>query len=291
MVRRLSKPNLSNIEHIKDKIKFVDGDLLDQGSLISVVKQSNPDEVYNLAAQSFVGTSWQQPIYTNEVSGLGALRLFDAIRHTEDQLGKNVKIYQAGSSEQFGNTGGMLNEVSTMFPRSPYGLGKLFAHEAARIYRESYGMKIWRGICFNHSSKRRGQEFVTQKVATGTARIKLGIDKKLELGDIRSKRDWSYAGDIVEGMYLMLQKDEPDDFVLASGESHSVRELCQIAFDFVNLDWEQYVKFDKKLNRPADIYDLKGDYSKAKRILGWFPKVKFKELIEMMVQNQVEELK
>lgn len=292
LVRRLSVPNLKNIEGLvrDDSIHLIDGDLLDQASIIKALKISEPDEVYNLAAQSFVATSWQQAMFTCEVTGLGALRMFDACRMIEDYTGKKVKIYQASSSEMYGNVPAPQNEESVMKPRSPYGIAKLMAHEIARVYRESYGMWISCGICFNHTSERRGIEFVSQKIANSVARIKLGLDKELKLGNVRSKRDWGYSPEYAEAMWMMLNNtDKPDDFVIASGKNHSVREFCQIAFDYAELgNWEQFVKFDKSLERPAEIYELIGDYSKAKRVLGWEPKTGFRELVKIMVHAQLK---
>lgn len=293
LVRRLSVPNLKNIEGLvrENKVTLIDGDLLDQASIIKAMKISEPDEVYNLAAQSFVATSWQQAMFTCEVTGLGALRVFDACRMIEDYTGKKVKIYQASSSEMYGNVPTPQNEESFMKPRSPYGVAKLMAHEIARVYRESYGMWISCGILFNHESEKRGIEFISQKIANGVARIKFGLDKELRLGNIRAKRDWGYSPDYVDAMYLMLHQDEPDDYVIASGQSHSVIEFCQIAFDYAGLgNWEQFVKIDKSLKRPAEIHNLIGDSSKARESLGWKPKTSFQELVKIMVDAQLKEL-
>lgn len=293
MVRRLSVPNLKNIEGLvrNKKVTLIDGDLLDQASIMNAIKVSEPDEVYNLASQSFPAISWKQAMFTCEVTGLGVLRVLDACRLTEDYIGKKIKIYQASSSEMYGLADGICpqNENTPMHPRSPYGIAKLMAHETSRLYRESYGMWISCGICFNHESERRGIEFVSQKIANGAARIKLGLDKELRLGNIRVKRDWGYSPDYVEAMWLMLHEEIPDDYVIATGESHSVREFAQIAFYYVNLDWEQFVKFDKTLERPAEIYNLVGDCSKARDILGWKSKTNFRELVEIMVDAQLEE--
>lgn len=294
LVRRLSVPNLKNIEGLvrENKVTLIDGDLLDQASIVKAMKISEPDEVYNLAAQSFVATSWRQAMFTCEVTGLGALRVFDACRMVEDYTGKKIKIYQASSSEMYGNIPAPQNEESVMRPRSPYGVAKLMAHNMARVYRESYGMWISCGVLFNHESERRGIEFVSQKIANSVARIKLELDSELRLGNIRAKRDWGYAPDYVEAMWLMLNgTDKPDDYVIASGQSHSVREFCEIAFEYVKLgNWENWVKFDKSLERPAEIYDLIGDSSKAREKLGWEPKTSFEELVKIMVYTQFEEL-
>ncbi len=290
IVRRLSQPNLHNIQHLidEDSITLIGGDLTDQSSIINAIKESKPDEIYHLAAQSFVAASFDQAEMTINTTGLGTLRMIEAVR----QLDKDIKFYQAGSSEQFGNAESPQNENTIMIPRSPYAVAKIMAHDICKVYRSSYDMNIWCGICFNHSSPRRGIEFVSRKISDGVARIKLGISRQLKLGNIRSKRDWGLASDYVEAMYLMLQQDEPDDYVIATGESHSVREFVEIAFDYAGLgNWEQYVKFDKSLMRPADIYDLVGDYSKAKRILGWKPKTNFKQLVQIMVDNDINLLK
>jgi GDPmannose 4,6-dehydratase len=293
MVRRLSIPNLKNIEGIKDKVHIIGGDLLDQASIMNAIKISQPDEIYHLGAQSFVATSWEQAELTLDTTGLGAMRIFEGARMAEDYIGKKIKIYQASSSEMYGNANGICpqNEETPMKPRSPYGVAKLMAHNLARVYRESYDMDIWCGILFNHESSKRGIEFVSQKIANGVARIKLGLDKELKLGNIRAKRDWGFAGDYVEAMWMMLNNDEKaDDFVIASGENHSVREFCQIAFDIVGLDWEHFVKPDDNLYRPAEIFNLLGDYSKAKDKLGWSPKTSFQQLVNIMVGAQLWEL-
>lgn len=292
LVRRSSQKNYRNIQHLidNDSINLIEGDLTDQYSLIDAIEISKPNELYNMAAQSFVGTSWQQAQMTVDVTGLGPLRIMECVRHSK--MKDKIKILQASSSEMFGNTGGLLNEDSHMRPRSPYGSAKLLAHSLCRVYRESHDMQISCSICFNHSGQRRSHDFVSRKISDSVARIKLGLANELTLGDIRSKRDWSYAGDMVEGMYRISQYDEPDDFVLSSGESHFVREFVEIAFDYAGLgNWENYVKFDKSLMRPADIYDLVGDYSKAKRILGWKPKTNFRQLVEIMVDNDLNLLK
>lgn len=293
LIRRISQPNLKNIQHLidNDSINLIGGDLADQASIINAINISKPEELYNLAAQSFVAASWQQAEYTSNITGLGALRVFEAARLVERYLGKKIKIYQASSSEQFGNVESPQNEDSPMRPRSPYAAAKVFAHNMARIYRDSYGMFISCGICFNHSSEKRGIEFVSRKISDGVARIKLGLSNELRLGNIESKRDWLYARDVVEAMWLMLQQDRPDDFVIASGENHSVKEFLEIAFQYAELDnWRDYVKIDEKFFRPSEVYELKGDYNKIKDLLGWKPKVSFRELVKIMVYNDIKEL-
>lgn len=290
VIRRSSQRNFKNIQHLidNDSINLIGGDLADQASIFNAINISRPEELYNLGAQSFVGESWNQAEYTCDVTGLGALRIFDTAR----RFNKDIKIYQASSSEMYGLANGISpqNENTPMIPRSPYAAAKLLAHNLARIYRESYDMNIWCGICFNHSGPRRGIEFVTRKVSDGVARIKLGLNDELILGNLDSKRDWSDARDMVRGMHLMLQTDDPDDYVLASGESHSIKELIEIAFNRANLDWEDYVIIDKNLYRPAELHELKGDYSKAKKELGWEPKITFKEMVEEMVDNDLKNL-
>ncbi len=289
LVRRLSSPNLKHIQNLVDNesINLIGGDLADQSSIASAINISKPDEIYNLAAQSFVGESWNQAEYTTNITGLGALRVYETARH----INKDIRIYQASSSEMYGNIKAPQSELTVMHPRSPYGVAKLMAHETGRVFRESYGMWVSCGILFNHESERRGIEFVSQKIANGVARIKLGLGKELTLGNIRAKRDWGYSPDYVEGMWLMLNTNKPDDFVIASGESHSVREFCEIAFNYVKLgNWESYVKFDKGLERPAEIYDLVGDYTKARKVLRWEPNTSFRKLVEIMVDAQLDEL-
>ncbi len=287
LIRRLSTPNISRIEQISEKINLVEGDLTDQSSLNNAMKEVQPEEVYNLAAQSFVGTSWNQPVLTGDVTGMGAVRLLEAVRH----FCKDAKVYQASSSEMFGKVQEMPQRETTKFyPRSPYGCAKVYAYWMCINYRESYNMHISNGILFNHESPRRGLEFVTRKITDAVARIYLGKSKELKLGNLDAKRDWGYAGDYVKAMWLMLQQDKPDDFVVATGESHSVREFVELAFAEVGLDWEDYVKVDPKLFRPAEVEYLVGDCSKAKQVLGWEPKVKFKELVKIMVTADVERL-
>lgn len=288
LVRRLSTPNLGRIENILDKIELVDGDLTDQGSLIKAVKRSEPDEVYNFAAQSFVPTSWQQPVLTGDVTGLGVVRLLEAIRTVDD----GIRFYQASSSEMFGLVQESPQNESTKFhPRSPYGVAKVYAHWITVNYRESYGMHASSGISFNHESPRRGIEFVTRKVSDMVARIHLGLAKEFSLGNLEARRDWGYAGDYIKAMWLMLQQSEPEDYVIATGETHSVKEFVQEAFRVVGIgEWEEHVKVDKGLFRPAEVHDLCGDATKIRERLGWRPEVSFKELVEMMVKADVERL-
>ncbi|WP_174591669.1 GDP-mannose 4,6-dehydratase [Methanocella conradii] len=285
LVRRTSNINTSRIENILDKINLIQGDMADQSSLISAVKQSQPDEVYNLAAQSFVGSSWSQPIFTGDVTGLGVTRLLEAIRVNE----LNAKFYQASSSEMFGKAVETpQNEKTPFHPRSPYGVAKVYGHWIAVNYRESYGMFVCSGILFNHESPRRGMEFVTRKISNGVARIYHGLETELRLGNLDAKRDWGYAGDYVEAMWLMLQQKTPDDYVIATGETHTVREFCEIAFEAAGLDWKKYVKVDPRFLRPAEVELLMGDSSKARKALKWKPRVSFKELVCMMVQSDID---
>jgi GDPmannose 4,6-dehydratase len=286
-VRRLSTPNIENIRHIQDKVELLSADLLDQSSLTEAVEQSEPDEVYNLAAQSFVKTSFDQPVLTGEFTALGVTRVLEAIR----KVNPKIKFYQASSSEMFGKVVETPQKETTRFhPRSPYGVAKAYGHYMTLNYRESYDMFACNGILFNHESTRRGIEFVTRKISHAAARISLGKQKKLELGNIDSKRDWGYAGDYVEAMWLMLQQDKPDDYVVATGETHSVREFIEIAFASVGIeDWEKYVTYNNpKHLRPAEVDYLIGDYSKAKKVLGWEPKTSFKQLVKIMVDSDVE---
>ncbi len=285
LVRRTSTVNSSRIENILDKITLIQGDMADQSSLVSAVKQSQPDEVYNLAAQSFVGSSWSQPIFTGDVTALGVTRLLDAIRIN----GLNSKFYQASSSEMFGKAAETpQNERTPFHPRSPYGVAKLYGHWIAVNYRESYGMFACSGILFNHESPRRGIEFVTRKISNGVARIYHGLDSELTLGNLDAKRDWGFAGDYVDAMWRMMQQDTPDDFVISTGETHTVREFCEIAFDAAGLDWEKFVEVDPKFLRPAEVELLLGDSAKARKVLGWKPKVSFKQLVSMMVQSDID---
>lgn len=290
-VRRLSQPNLKNIQHLvdNDDINLIGGDLADQASIVNALNVSKPDELYHFGSQSFVGESWNQPELTVSITGLGSLRIFEAVKHSN--LRDRMRILQASSSEQFGNVSGLLNEDSHMRPRSPYGSAKLLAHSLARVYRESYGMWISCSICFNHESPRRGIEFVSKKITDGVAKIYLGKEKELKLGDLNAKRDWGYSPDYIEIIWQMLQQDNPDDFVISSGENHTVKEFVELAFDHVNLNWKDYVIIDKSLLRPAEIFELIGDHTKAKKILGWRPKTSFKKLVEIMVDTDIERLK
>jgi GDPmannose 4,6-dehydratase len=285
MVRRSSVEKFDRVEHIKDRLHLVQGDLTDQSSLDEAIKEVQPDEVYNLAAQSFVPTSWNQPTLTAEVTAVGATRILEAIRkHKPD-----AKIYQASSSEMFGKVREVPQKEDTPFyPRSPYGVAKVFAHYITVNYRESYNLFAVSGILFNHESPRRGLEFVTRKVTDGVARIKVGLLKELRMGNLDAKRDWGFAGDYVEAMWLMLQQDSPDDYVIATGKDHSVKNLLEVAFGCVGLKWEDYVVVDPKFVRPAEVDHLLGDPSKAKRELGWEPKVSFNELIRMMVDADLD---
>lgn len=289
LVRRCSTPNLWRIEHILDKITLIEGDLKDQASLNEAVKKSQPDEVYNLGAQSFVGTSWKQPELTAEVTGLGTLRVLEAVR----QFAPKARFYQASSSEMYGNATENIQDEQTSFrPRSPYAVAKLYAHWIAINYRESYGMFVSCGILFNHESPRRGIEFVTRKVTDGVARIKLGLGKDLSLGSLESQRDWGYAVDYVEAMWLMLQQDKPEDYVISTGTTHSVKDFVESAFNAAGIEnWEKYVKQDERFVRPAELHILKGSSERAKNKLGWKPKVQFEELVKIMVDEDIKRLK
>jgi GDPmannose 4,6-dehydratase len=280
MVRRTSTVNFSRIHHFQDDITLVSGDLLDQGSLINILKEHQPDEIYNLAAQSFVPTSWDQPVFTGEVTALGVTRVLEAVRMVD----KDIRVYQASSSEMFGKVREVPQSEDTPFyPRSPYGVAKVYGHWITVNYRESHDLFAVSGILFNHESPRRGLEFVTRKVTYGVAKIKLGLADELLLGNLDSRRDWGYAVDYVRAMWMMLQQPEPDDYVVATGETHSIRDLCEAAFGYVGLDWQEYVGQDPRFMRPAEVDLLVGDASKARRVLGWEPEVSFKELIELMV--------
>ncbi|MDW8352157.1 MAG: GDP-mannose 4,6-dehydratase [Anaerolineae bacterium] len=285
MVRRTSTVNFDRIKHIQNRIIIVQGDLLDQSSMMEIIREYQPDEVYNLAAQSFVPTSFSQPVLTGEFTALGVTRLLEAIRHTKP----DARFYQASSSEMFGKVVEVPQRETTPFhPRSPYGVAKVYGHWITVNYRESYGMFACSGILFNHESARRGLEFVTHKVTHAAARIKLGLQHELRLGNLDARRDWGYAGDYVRGMWMMLQHDQPDDYVLATGETHSVRELCEVAFGYLGLNWEDYVVVDPKYYRPAEVDLLIGDASKARRVLGWEPQVKFEQLVRMMVDADLQ---
>jgi GDPmannose 4,6-dehydratase len=288
MVRRTSTVNFTRIQHIQDKVTLVQGDLLDQGSLICLLQEYQPEEVYNLAAQSFVPTSWNQPVFTGDVTALGVTRMLEAIRTVD----RSVRFYQASSSEMFGKVREVPQKETTPFyPRSPYGVAKVYGHWITVNYRESYDLHATSGILFNHESPRRGLEFVTRKVTYGVAKIKLGLADELRLGNLESRRDWGYALDYVRAMWLMLQQPQPDDYVIATGETHSIRELCEEAFGHVDLDWQQYVKQDERFMRPAEVDMLVGDAGKAGRVLGWEPNVSFRELIRLMVDADLALLK
>ncbi|MEI7640411.1 MAG: GDP-mannose 4,6-dehydratase [bacterium] len=283
--RRVSNPNMERIDHIKNRLELINADVTDFGSIFKAIKISNPDEVYNLAAMSFVPVSWDAPILTSDIVALGVINVLESIK----LINKNIRFYQASSSEMFGKVQEVPQKETTPFyPRSPYGIAKNMGHWLAVNYRESYGMFTCSGICFNHESPRRGMEFVTRKISYNVAKIKLGLSKELKMGNIDAKRDWGYAKDYVRMMWMMLQQAKPDDFVIATGETHSVREFLQEAFKCVGLDWETHVKIDKKLYRPAEVQLLIGDASKAKKKLGWVPKVTFKELVKIMVQADVK---
>ncbi len=285
--RRTSTKRHDNIAKIEDKITLISGDLLDQNSLIQALKKIRPDEVYNLASQSFVAASWTQPVYTGNVTGLGVTRVLEAIRTVDT----NIKIYQASSSEMFGKVKETpQTEKTPFYPRSPYGVAKLYGHWMTINYRESYNIFACSGILFNHESPRRGLEFVTRKITDGAVRIKLGLQNELRLGNLDTKRDWGFAPDYVEAMWLMLQQDNPNDYVIATNETHSIKEFVEATFSQLGLDWKKYVKQDKRFMRPAEVDLLKGDYSKAKKELGWTPKVKFKELVKIMVNSDLEKL-
>ena len=285
--RRTSTVNLERIKHIQDKIKLISGDLLDQNSLINAIKESDPDEVYNLAAQSFVPTSWIQPVLTGEATAMGVARVLEAIR----AVNPKIKFYQASSAEMFGKAREVPQTEKTPFhPRSPYGVAKLYGHWITVNYRESYNMFCCCAIQLNHESPRRGLEFVTRKVTNTAAKIKLGLAKELRLGNLDAKRDWGFSGDYVKAMWLMLQQEKPDDYVISTGINHSVRDLVKIAFDYVNLNWENYVVIDPKFFRPAEIEFLRGNSTKALKKLGWAPETSFKELIKMMVDADLERI-
>jgi GDPmannose 4,6-dehydratase len=285
MVRRSSTVNFERIAHLQDRITFVSGDLLDEVSMINVLREHRPTEVYNLAAQSFVQTSFQQAVLTGETTALGVTRLLDAMRIVDP----DIRFYQASSSEMFGKVVEVpQRETTPFYPRSPYGVAKLYGHWITVNYRESYGLHASNGILFNHGSPRRGLEFVERKVSHGVARIKLGLDHELRLGNLDAKRDWGYAGDYVEAMWLMLQQDEPDDYVVSSGETHSVRELVELAFGHADLDPDDYVVIDEQFFRPAEVDLLVGDATKVRKVLGWEPHTSFEDLVRMMVEADIE---
>ncbi|UCC80679.1 MAG: GDP-mannose 4,6-dehydratase [Candidatus Zixiibacteriota bacterium] len=288
MVRRSSTENFERINHIRDKLTLVHGDLLDQFSILRIIDEIHPDEVYNLGAQSFVPTSWRQPILTGEFDALGVTKVLEAIR----QVDTKIKFYQASSSEMFGKVVEVpQNEKTPFYPRSPYGVAKVYGHFITVNYKESYNIFAVSGILFNHESPRRGLEFVTRKVTDGAARIKLGLAEKLALGNLDAERDWGYAGDYVRAMWMMLQHERPDNFVIATGISHSVRDLCEIAFAHLDLDYKDYVVSDPRFVRPAEVERLLGDPSHARKTLGWEPEVSFKQMIEMMVDADMGRLK
>jgi GDPmannose 4,6-dehydratase len=287
MIRRLSTPNVWRIEHLLERVTLKPADLLDQLSLLRLIEQTEPDEVYNLAAMSFVPASWDQPMLTGEFNSQGVTRMLDAIRCVNTR----IKFYQASSSEMFGKVREVpQTELTPFYPRSPYGVSKVFAHYITVNYRESYDLFAVSGMLFNHESPRRGLEFVTRKVTDGVARIKLGLADKLSIGNLDAHRDWGFAGDYVRAMWLMLQQERADDFVIATGVSHSVKELIEIAFARVGLDWQKFVWQDPALLRPAEVDHLLGDSTKARQQLGWTPQVDFKQLVEMMVDADVERL-
>ena len=281
MVRRSSTVNYERIAHIQGSIEFVNGDLLDQVSLIDAIKIHEPDEIYNLAAQSFVQTSFGQPVLTGETTALSVTRMLDAIRIVDPK----IRFYQASSSEMFGKGAEVPQTESTPFyPRSPYGVAKVYGHWITVNYRESYNLHASSGILFNHESPRRGLEFVTRKISYGAASIKLGLEEKLSLGNLDAKRDWGFAGDYVEAMWMMLQQEEPDDYVICSGMTHSVREFCDLAFNHLELNYQDHVVVDEQFFRPAEVDLLVGDYGKAKKVLAWEPSTSFKDLVTMMVE-------
>ena len=286
MERRTSSPNRTNTKHLEGKITFVNGDLTDQNSLVRCLRESNPDEVYNLAAQSFVGESWNTPEQTGDVTGLGALRMLEAIR----EYGKEIRFYQASTSELYGRMiENPANENTPFYPRSPYGVAKLYGHWITKNYRESYDMFNVSGILFNHESERRGVEFVTRKITDGVARIHLGLEDYITLGNLDSKRDWGYSPDYVKSMWMMLQQDEPDDYVIATGVEHSIRDFLDCAFQHIGVtEWSKYVLQDERYMRPAEVAVLCGDSSKARQVIGWEPETSFKQMVSNMVDNDIQ---
>ncbi|MBL7147210.1 MAG: GDP-mannose 4,6-dehydratase [Nanoarchaeota archaeon] len=289
LVRRNSTPSMERINHVLEKIKIIQGDIGDTSSLFHALKTIEPDEVYHLAAMSFVPQSWTEPVSTGNITGLGTARLLEAIRKSD----LDTKFYQASSSEMFGQVQEVpQTEKTAFYPRSPYGVAKVYAYWLTVNYRESYGMFACNGILFNHESPRRGYEFVTRKITNAVARIKLGLQNELRLGNLDAKRDWGYSGDYVRMMWMMLNHKKPDDYVISTGKAHSVREFVEEAFNCAGVkDWQKYVKTDKRLLRPAEVNLLIGDSSKAKRVLGWEPKVDFKQLVEIMVKSDLESQK
>ena len=288
MTRRSSTDVHERIQHFVDDVTIVSGDLLDQSSMTSIVAETRPDEIYNLAAQSFVPTSWTQPVLTGEFTALGVTRVLEAIRAVDPK----IRFYQASSSEMFGKVCAVPQDEETPFyPRSPYGVAKVYGHWITVNYRESYDIFATSGILFNHESKRRGKEFVTRKISDGVARIKLGLQRKLHLGNLDAQRDWGFAGDYVQAMWLMLQQPRPDDYVIATGRTHAVRDFVRLAFAAADLDWEDHVVVDPRYYRPAEVDLLVGDASKARRVLGWEPETTFEELVEQMVRADLERLR
>lgn len=291
LIRRYTNPNFSNTDYlgVTDKIEFVSGDMTDECSIMNIIKNIRPDEVYNLAAQSFVGSSWDQSKVTTEINALGVLYLLNAIKF----FSPNTRFYQASTSEMFGNSHeeGLQKEETPFHPRSPYAIAKLYAYWLTINFKESYGMYCSNGILFNHESPIRGIEFVTRKISDGVARIKLGLADEIRLGNLDSKRDWGFAGDYVEAMWLMLQQEKPDNYIVSTGETHSIRDFLDLAFSHVGIkDWEKYVKIDPRFKRPAELFSLHGTNKKAKEILNWEPKVKFEELVKMMVDADIKRL-
>ena len=285
LIRRSSTVNFERIRHFQDDVRLLSGDLLDQNSLMSAIQEAQPQEVYNLGAQSFVPASWEQPLLTGEITGLGVTRLLEAIRSTDP----SIRFYQASTSELFGKVHeSPQSETTPFYPRSPYGVSKMYGHWITINYRESYGLYATNGILFNHESPRRGMEFVTRKITHGVARIKHGQATKLPLGNLDARRDWGFAGDFVRAMWLMLQQDKPDDFVIATGVDRTIREFCEVAFACADLDWEQYVTIDERFLRPAEVEILRGDPAKAKRVLNWEPEVSFEEMVRLMVERDLE---
>ncbi|HRY91560.1 MAG TPA: GDP-mannose 4,6-dehydratase [Candidatus Gracilibacteria bacterium] len=291
LIRRYSNPNYSNLDYlgITDQVEYVTGDMIDEGSLLNVVRLIRPDEVYNLAAQSFVGSSWELSKLTTEVNSLGTLYLLNAIKHYVPM----AKFYQASTSEMFGNSndGGFQTEETYFHPRSPYAISKLYAYWMTNNFKESYGMFCCNGILFNHESPIRGIEFVTRKIALGVAKIKLGIEESIHLGNLDSRRDWGFAGDYVKAMWLMLQLDQADNYIISTGENHSVGDFCEVAFRHAGIDdWQKHVKIDPAFKRPAELYNLQGKSDKARKILGWKPEVGFEDLVKMMVDADLKRL-
>ena len=288
LVRRSSTVNFERLAHLQDRIELMPGDLLDQNSLISALRDSEPEEVYNLASQSFVPTSWNQPVLTGEFTALGVTRTLEAVR----LVNPKIRFYQASSSEMFGMVReSPQNEKTPFHPRSPYGVAKLYGHWITVNYRESYGLFACSGMLFNHESPRRGLEFVSRRVSYGAARIKLGLQAKLKMGNLDAERDWGFAGDYVEAMWRMLQQEKPEDYVVATGAAHSVRQLLESAFEHLGMDYREYVETDPALLRPAEVYHLLGDSAKARKELGWQPKVCFEDLVKMMVDEDLARLK